>query len=50
MKYIGKIAVAIQNISEGDLNTQIEVVGGQRVLRHGIEPEPDGSGYPEAHG
>ena len=27
MKYIGKIAVAIQNISEGDLNTQIEVVG-----------------------
>ena len=27
MKYIGKIAMAIQNISEGDLNTQIEVVG-----------------------
>lgn len=27
MKYIGKIAVAIQNISEGDLNTQVEVVG-----------------------
>ena len=27
MKYIGKIAVAIQNISEGDLNTQIEVMG-----------------------
>ena len=27
MKYIGKIAVAIQNISEGDLNTQIKVVG-----------------------
>ena len=27
MKYIGKIAMAIQNISEGDLNIQIEVVG-----------------------
>lgn len=27
MKYIGKIAMAIQNISEGDLNTQIEVMG-----------------------
>ncbi|MCI7794869.1 MAG: HAMP domain-containing histidine kinase [Lachnospiraceae bacterium] len=27
LKYIGKIAVAVQNISEGDLNTQIEVLG-----------------------
>ena len=26
-KYIGKIAAAIQNISEGDLNTQIEIQG-----------------------
>ena len=27
LKYIGKIAVAVQNISEGDLNTEIEVLG-----------------------
>ena len=27
MRYIGKIAAAIQNISEGDLNTQIEIQG-----------------------
>ena len=27
LKYIGKIAVAVQNISEGDLNTEIEVFG-----------------------
>lgn len=27
MKYIGRIADAIQNISEGDLNTQIEIQG-----------------------
>lgn len=27
LKYIGKISSAIQNISEGDLNTQVEVVG-----------------------
>lgn len=27
IKYIGKIASAIQNISEGDLNTQVEVMG-----------------------
>lgn len=27
LKYIGKIASAIQNISEGDLNTQVEVQG-----------------------
>jgi len=27
IKYIGKIASAIQNISEGDLNTQVEVIG-----------------------
>jgi len=27
LKYIGKIAVAVQNISEGDLNTEIEVWG-----------------------
>ena len=27
LKYIGKITSAIQNISEGDLNTQIEVLG-----------------------
>ena len=26
LKYIGKIAVAVQNISEGDLNTQIEIL------------------------
>ena len=28
LKYIGKIAMAVQNISEGDLNTEIEVLGG----------------------
>ena len=27
LKYIGKIAMAVQNISEGDLNTEIEVLG-----------------------
>lgn len=27
LKYIGKIALAVQNISEGDLNTEIEVLG-----------------------
>ena len=27
LKYIGKIANAVQNISEGDLNTEIEVLG-----------------------
>lgn len=27
LKYIGKIATAVQNISEGDLNTEIEVLG-----------------------
>ena len=27
LRYIGKIAAAIQNISEGDLNTQVEVIG-----------------------
>lgn len=27
LNYIGKIAMAVQNISEGDLNTQIEVLG-----------------------
>lgn len=27
LKYIGKIAAAVQNISEGDLNTEIEVLG-----------------------
>lgn len=27
LKYIDKIAVAVQNISEGDLNTEIEVLG-----------------------
>lgn len=27
LKYIGKISSAIQNISEGDLNTQVEVAG-----------------------
>jgi len=27
LKYIGKIASAVQNISEGDLNTEIEVLG-----------------------
>lgn len=27
LRYIGKIATAIQNISEGDLNTQVEVMG-----------------------
>lgn len=27
LKYIGKISAAIQNISEGDLNTQVDVVG-----------------------
>lgn len=27
LKYIGKIAAAVQNISEGDLNTEIEILG-----------------------
>ncbi len=27
LKYIGQIAIAVQNISEGDLNTEIEVLG-----------------------
>ena len=27
MKYISKISAAIQNISEGDLNTMVEIVG-----------------------
>jgi signal transduction histidine kinase len=27
LKYIGKIAAAIQNISEGDLNTRVEILG-----------------------
>ncbi len=27
LKYIGRIALAVQNISEGDLNTEVEVMG-----------------------
>ena len=50
MRYISRISSAIQNISEGDLNTTIEVRGDDEFTAMAVNLNKMVGGYPESDG